>query len=260
MKWLSELSPALVHKLHEYEEIRPYSINCRIARKIPKIDFTIVSYDDTLSDALVQDIISSEKVKLHIGQKDYFISKINFERLNFREFLRDAGPIKVFSINFVKPVYFNTSMGDYPVRFPIPNLLFGNLTNIWNDILEGEFEIERDSFINWVNAHVFVSGFKVRSVRTDIGKSRPMVGCLGNLTYRVSKLNRNYYKHVLDDLNRKYDYEYVNKDYMGNCRWLEILCKLGEYTNVGGNRTAGMGVMRYYPRYYLSADDLLKSE
>ncbi len=257
MEWLKNIKPELVHQLHEYEEIRPYSINCKIDKKIPKINFILVSYNEVLSDTLLEDLLSNEKAKLRIGEKNYFVSRVKIERLNFRTFLEQAKPVKVFSLNFVKPAYFNTSMGDYPVRLPIPNLLFGNLVNIWNDILRSEAEIDRETFINWVNAHVYVSGHKMRTVRTDIGKPKPVVGFLGNASFKVTKINKNYYKHFLIKLNREYDYEFVNEDYSNNCRWLEILCKLGEYTNVGANRTAGMGVIRYYSKFYLSEKDLL---
>ena len=257
MDWLNKIKPELVHKLHEYEEIRPYAINCRIYKKIPKIDFILVSFIENLSEILIQDIISSEKIKIDVGQKDYFISSINFERFNFRKFLEQAKSVKIFSLNFVKPTYLNTSMGDYPVRLPLPNLLFGNLANIWNDISSGEAEIDRKTFINWVNAHVYVSGHKIRTVRTYIGKPKPVAGFLGNASFRITKINKNYYKHLLKELKREYDYQFVNEDYSNNCRWLEILCRFGEYTNAGANRTAGMGVIRYYPRRYLMEKDLL---
>ena len=147
MKWLSEIKPEIVHKLHEYEKVRPYSINCIIYKKIPKLVFIIVSYNDDIEDAIFQDLIATEKVKI--------------------------------------------------------------------------------------------------------------VGGIGNVTYRVVKININYYKYFLKDVNREYDYELVNDDYSNNCRWSEILCKVGEYINVGANRTVGMGVIRYYPKGYLTENDLL---
>ncbi len=258
MKWLNEIKPELVHILHEYEQIRPYSINCIILNKIPKIDFILVSTEENLSNALIQDLITTEKVKLKIGQKDYYISQIKFERINLTVIIEEARSVKSFNINFPTPVYFNTSMGDYSVRFPIPNLLFGNLINIWNKINEENSEIDKDYFINWINAHVYISGYKMKSVKRDIGKPRPVAGGIGNVSYRVIKINKNYYTHLLKSLDKIYDYEYVNQDYLGNCKWLEILCKLGQYTNVGGNRTAGMGVMKYYPKIYISDNDLIK--
>ena len=62
--------------------------------------------------------------------------------------------MKGFNINFVTPTYFNTSMGDYPVRFPIPVILFGNFADLCNDICQEKSEIDRENFLNWVNAHV----------------------------------------------------------------------------------------------------------
>ncbi len=258
MKWLHEIKPELVHQLHKYEEVRPYSINCIIHKKIPKLDFVIVSADDKLSDTLLKDLISNDRIKLRIGQKDYYISSVKFERINLKEQIIDKSqPVKNFSINFVKLIYFNTSMGDYPVRFPIPLLLFGNLVNIWNDFASEICKLDREPFLNWINAHLYISGYRMRTVRSEIGKKIPVVGGLGNASFQVSKINKNYYVHYLEELNRKYDIDFVNEDYSGNCRWLEILSRVGEYTNVGANRTAGMGVIRYYPREYLLNRDLL---
>ena len=257
MEWLREIKPELVHRLHEYQEVRPYSINCKIYKKIPKIDFILVSHDEVLSDTLIEDLLSNEKVKLIIGEKNYFISRVNFERVRLQSFFENSRPIKSFNINFITPTYFNTRMGDYPIRVPIPISLFGNLATLWNDISKEGSKIDQNNFLNWLNFHVYISGHKIKSVKRDIGKLKPIVGCFGNVSYQVTKINRNYYKHFLNELNRKYDYEFVNDDYSNNCRWLEILCKLGEYTNVGANRTAGLGVIRYYPKKYLSNKDFL---
>ena len=261
MEWLREIKPELVHRLHEYQEIRPYSINCKIDKKIPKIDFILVSYNEVLSDALIEDLLSNEKVKLRIGEKNYFISNIKFEQLRLQIFIENSMPIKSFNINFITPTYFNTRMGDYPVRFPIPIILFSNLATLWNDFSNGESDIDKDIFLNWLNFHVYISAYnKMRTVIRNIGKSKPVVGGLGNVSYRVTKINKNYYKHHLEELNRQYEYKFINKDYSNNCRWLEILCRFGEYTNVGANRTAGMGVIRYHYKSYLSEKDLLSRQ
>ncbi|MBN1214471.1 MAG: CRISPR system precrRNA processing endoribonuclease RAMP protein Cas6 [Candidatus Lokiarchaeota archaeon] len=258
MEWLKNIKPELIHIFHEFEKVRPYSINCIIYNKIPKIDFILVSYMEELNNTLLQDIISTEKAKLRIGQKDYYIAQIQLEKINFEQLLNISKPVKNFNINFPTSVYFNTSMGDYPVRFPLPNLLFGNLANIWNDIYKNTLEIDRDNFLSWINAHVYTSAYLMKTVRKEIGKPRPVIGGLGNVSYNITKINENYYKHYLECINREFDHEYVNQDYLGNCKWIDILCKLGQYTNVGGNRTAGIGVMKYYPKKYLSENDLLR--
>ena len=260
MKWLHETKPELVHTFHEIEKVRRYAINFKIHKEIPKIDFSIISFDEILSETIMKDLLTGDKVKLTFGQKDYYISKVEFERINLKLIVEKTNPIKRFNINFVRPVYFNANIGDFPVRFPNPGSLFGNLSNLWNDISKDDNTLDRKSIINWVNAHVYVSGYNMKTVQQEIGKEKPVAGGIGNASYSVSKINKNYYKHYLEELNRQYDYEFVNTDYLSNCRWLEILCKLGEYTNVGANRTAGMGVMRYYPKEYITKKELLKKE
>jgi hypothetical protein len=97
----------------------------------------------------------------------------------------------------------------------------------------------------------------MRTAKSDIGKTRSIAGGIGNITYRISKINKSYYKDRLKILNHKYDPAYVNAHYSEACCWVDILSKLGTYTNVGGNRTAGLGVIRYFPKNYLSKQDLL---
>lgn len=257
MKWLTEYNPELGESFHQPGEMRPYAINTIPRRKENKIEFILTSYNEQLSDTVIQDLLQSERVKLQVDGKQFFIAQITFERPNLDLMKKQAKSITRLQIQFVTPVYFNTSLGDYPVRFPIPDVLFGNLIHLWNDINANGQQLDRDSFMDWVNAHVYISGYRLRSAKRDIGKRKPIVGGLGNATYRVTEINRNYYKKLLEDMDRKYDVEFVNENYSQNCQWLDALCKLGTYTNVGGNRTAGMGVIRYWVKERLTEHMLL---
>jgi len=250
MKWLSDCKPELVHELHAHEQIRPYSINFFIYRKIPKIEFKLITYHDLISEVLLKDLISNNKSKLYMGEKCYILSQIGFERIDISQLLLSTQPVKAFSIRFVTPVYFNTSLGEYPVRFPLPSLFFGNLANIWNAINSKVAEINRDELINWINAHVYISYYKMKTVQRDIGKPEKVSGGLGSASFNVQKVNKKYYEKLLE--NQEYSSENfsIQEHYLDKCRWLDALCKLGQYTNVGANRTAGLGVINYYPREY----------
>ncbi|MHA1195837.1 MAG: CRISPR system precrRNA processing endoribonuclease RAMP protein Cas6 [Promethearchaeota archaeon] len=251
MNWLAEIKPKIVEKLHKTNEKRLYSINFIYHSKIPKIDFIIVSLDPELDSLLFQDIILKDNTNVFIGNNKYVISKIQFERINFRKIFEDAKPVNSFSIKFITPISFNTTLGDYPVRFPIPALFFGNLLNIWNATFKDIEEISKNTFIEWVNAHVYVSYYKMRTEKVSIGKEKPIVGGKGNASYSVIKPNMYYYKKFMEEKNMEnFSNEFIYIDYLNNCKWLDILCKLGEYTNAGVNRTAGMGVFRYYPKKY----------
>ncbi|MHA1729571.1 MAG: CRISPR system precrRNA processing endoribonuclease RAMP protein Cas6 [Promethearchaeota archaeon] len=254
MKWLSDSKPELVHELHDHEKIRPYSINFFIHRKIPKIDFKLITYQSSISDALLKDLILNNKSKLFIGEKCYILSQIGFERIDLTQLMHSTHPIKSFSIHFVTPVYFNTRLGDYPVRFPLPSLLFGNLASIWNAINPKVAEINREEFINWVNAHVYISYYKMKTVQRNIGKPEKVSGGLGSASFNVQKANKNYYKNLLKNQEQPSEAFSIQDHYMDKCRWLDALCKLGQYTNVGANRTAGLGIIKYYPKKYFNKE------
>ncbi len=258
MKWLIESNPELADAFHKPGEIRPYAINTIPHRKEGKIEFILTSYNEQLSDTVIHDILQSEKVKLKVDGKQFFIARITFERPNLDQMKARVPKNTKLQVQFVTPIYFNTPYGDYPIRFPIPEAFFGNLARLWNDMTEESNNIDRDRFIDWVNTHVYISGYKIRTAKRDIGKRKPVVGGLGNVTYRLTGINRNYYKNFLAEMERERDAQFVNEDYTENCRWLNVLCRLGTYTNVGGNRTAGMGVIRYWAEEELSERDLLK--
>jgi len=252
MKWLNDIKPELVHDLHNYKQVRPYSIKIFIHKHIPKIDFSLTTYDDRLSEVLLKDALGNKKAELDVGKKSYYISQIRFERINMKILMQEAHPVKSFNIHFVTPTYFNTNMGDYPVRFPLPALFFGNLVNIWNNISKKLAEIDRPNFINWVNAHVYISNYKMKTVRCYIGKPKPVYGGIGNASFRVKKKNMGYYEHTIEKSENANKHEFIKDNYQNNCFWLEILCRLGENTNVGANRTAGLGEIRYYPKSYIT--------
>ena len=141
MKWLSEAKPKIVEKLHKTNEKRLYSISFIINHKIPKISFILVSFDPEIDQPILKEIILKDNTKVRIGNENYIISRIQFERINLIEIFQKSRPIISFILRFITPVAFNTRWGDYPVRFPIPVLLFGNLTNFWNAFIDENIEI-----------------------------------------------------------------------------------------------------------------------
>jgi len=251
MKWLGEIRPEIVENLHKTNENRLYSINFFINHKIPEIDFILVSFDSEINESILKNFVLKDNTKIKIGNENYFISRIQFERINFLKIYKNSKPIISFILKFFTPVAFTTSLGDYHIRFPIPALLFGNLTNLWNAI-NGKIEtIKRDIFLNWINAHVRISYYRMKTKKINIGKKKPIIGGIGNVSYNVIKPNMFYYGKLLKEIDIIDDSNnFILSNYIKNCKWLEILCKFGEYSNTGVNRTAGMGVFRYFEKKY----------
>lgn len=263
--WLHENCPQLTHKLHAYGEIRPYAINCHIHKKKPFVEFKIVSYNDVLSSVLIETIIPIEGKILTVAEKKYRVQNLKIERINLKKLIKTSKPVRNFHIHFPTPIHFSTSRGNYPVRFPLPSIFFGNLTSLYNDIIRKTALIERQNFLNWINTHCYVSGYEMKSAEYFIKTNQKVVGGQGSLSYRIKKPNESFYNQndILEDLsgshiNSKNKQARIKAHYRENCRWIDLLCRLGEYTNVGRNRSAGMGVIRYFPKKYLEKEPALK--
>ena len=261
--WLHEHHPRLLHELHSYERVRPYSINCYIHKNMPKVEFTIVSYEQQLSTALL-DIITPQKGKsMTVAQKEYIIEDLNIESVKPTVLFHRAKPVKHFHIQFATPCHFNTIHGDYPVRFPMPDELFGNVLTLWKmmakNVGKNPIELNQQNFRAWINAHMYASSFKMRSASYFIQREKQVAGGQGFVAYRITPLDEYYccgrYNKNKNSLSTSEKTE-ATRDYLTRCRCVEFLARLGEYTNVGGHRTAGMGVIRYFPKAYRDSDEL----
>lgn len=249
MKWLHEIKPELVHFFHEREKVRSYAIDRIVRRDVPKIEFIITTYSDDLSDALLNDLASRTDVSISLGENKYVLASVRFERIDLKLLVESARPIKEFSVRFLRPVYFNTKRGNYPLRFPLPEILFGNLANIWNDLARGTAEIDRTDLTLWIGAHLYSNKFEVSTPRARIGKAH-VRGTKGSIRYKVAKLDEHFYKHYFKDKQEPSSVERAREHYFNNSRWIDLLARLGQLTNAGENRTAGLGVMRYRPIQY----------
>lgn len=250
--WLHQRFPKLIHELHSYQNIRPYAINCHIHQKKPLVEFSVVSYNKTLNGALKAIITSIGNKVLNVGGKKYQVKETKVKKIHITKLLEISKPVRHFHISFITPVHFSTSKGKYSVRFPLPSVLFGNLTTIWNDFLKKSAQIDHQDFMNWIKAHCYPSGYRMRSAQYFIKTSQKVIGGQGFVSYRIRKPNRNFYEQINTSNNLLDKKEgQIKTHHWNNCFLVEVLCRLGEYLNVGGNRTAGMGVIRYYPKDYL---------
>jgi CRISPR/Cas system endoribonuclease Cas6 (RAMP superfamily) len=251
--------PNLPMRDHSYEKVRPYNIHCYIHKGEPLVEFTLVSYNQSLS-SLLQDIFSSLKNRLiNVAQKKYQIQDIRIEDLHLEQLIMESKPVRHFHVSFITPVHFQTSKGNYPIRFPMPIVFFSNMVKIWNSIPEKSAKIDVQDFFQWIEPHCFVSGFKMRSTRYYINTNQIVAGGVGYVTYRIKKPNSHFYEqNITCNTEFKNTEEDITFHYQNNCHWIDLLCRTAEYTNVGSNRTAGMGHIKYYPKSFIEKKQLAK--
>jgi len=245
MNWLREIKPELLHELHKYEEIRPYSINSIIKTDVPRVIFILTSFNENLSKTIIDYFKDKYGKLLNFGEKSYILSRIEVRVIYLQDIIKKAKSISSFSIKFITPTSFNTRISSYSILYPLPSVLFGNLANLWNNISGNDGRIDKDNFINWINSHLYMSYYDLKTVKRNVGESKAYIGVIGIANYKTTKINKFYYQKLKEN-KAKENLKIVPKDdYKENCRWIDILCKLGEYTSVGMKRTAGMGVIKY---------------
>jgi len=242
MNWLNEIAPKKVHELHEYNSIRPYAINSHYKQKEHILELTFISFNSNLGELLYNDIIDNNKFILKLRDNIFNINNIEYGPIALKTIFENAKPVQKFSIHFPKPTCFNTSKGDYPIRIPIPTVIFSNLCTLWNSISESKENIDEAKFLEWLETHMYLSGHKIQTIPQTIGKKRPIVGFKGHTSFIIKDLNYHFY----NDKTIKY----AENDFYSNSIWTDFLCKLGQYTNLGMNRTASFGILNYYPESY----------
>ncbi len=221
MTWLKDIEPRLVHELHSYNSIRPYSIQVSYRRQT--LVFYLNIFNNSLATPIINDLINKSNKSFTLSTQKFKVKKVVFEDFSLSLLLKRAKKVKQFKIEFVEPTYFNTTRGSNVIRLPIPELLFSNLANLWNDLYDGPEKIEKDEFLEWVNQNVFPSSLDIKTKAKEMGENVPAVGIVGWVNFTVENADSNY------------------------ARTIDFLSQLGELANVGGGRTAAFGVIKYIP-------------
>ena len=221
MEFLGAIDERFVAELHRPNEIRPYAI--AIHRTPPFLNFQLVSLKEAISNAIIQRLLTAENIPISVNGWEFLIVRINIENIPMTNFMRDPQRLVKFQIRFLTPTYFNIRDRGFDIRLPESNFLFPNIAKIWNQHASPECQIDANEFYNWVSKQVFPSSYALQTKPVNIGKAQPKVGCVGWANYLVNDPESPY------------------------AHWIDILLKFAEYVNVGGNRTAGCGVIKYKP-------------
>jgi len=227
-----------------------------VYRAIPKnmtcsIKFTI--FDSRFVKLILESLFHREKpLKLVDSEIEIVDVSISYEK--YSRLLNEAEPIKKFMINFLTPTFFRISpliaSHAFPSRrtairisklklkkarrfhpVPEPVLMMRSLVRLWKAFSDKPFNYT--SYLSWVSSigislAGYPSGIKTRRLYEHKTTRKFVVGFTGRVNFSVP-----------EDL-------YTEK-------WAKItdaLLKFAEYSNVGGGRTAGFGMIKYQPKEY----------
>ena len=188
-----------------------------IIKEGDELFFKIKVLTDSILEKMIKVFIKSEAPSLSILNIDYPVIAMEYKRINFKA-INFSQRLKII---FKTPTYFASKIHNYPVLFPDPNYFFSNVLKIWNTFNRKYGTIEIENFVKWIKNNVIVLDYRLKTKRVYIEKRNAIKGFVGWIVYGVK-----------------------------DKKWLPWLHVLGHYatlSNVGGNRTAGLGLVEFKP-------------
>jgi len=196
--------------------------------KIPQgalFSIEITSLDTALSDALAQAMLNiGNEVQLGKDGKA-LITSVDVRQVEEDELLKTK-PIDKFNIHFHTPTYFRISSPHYTwqttriLPLPEPNHMLSNLYRIWNTYMDEQIDEE---YLTWLQQQPILIA-RAQNINTHRHYEHPEKG-----VFTIGFTGKTYYTLAQDTYQE--DMACITHQ----------LLKLAEYSNVGGNRTAGYG-------------------
>jgi CRISPR-associated endoribonuclease Cas6 len=259
---IKRVSKDKAEELHVKKKLAPYSTTPIEAlgsgwevvyRRMPRgaARFSITLLDSDLSNMIRETLFTEALTTLTLKGRECRLASIEYSQLDAAKLVEEARAVEKFSIRFRSPTYFRRTPVDVERLFPSakkvkaptpdlyrlhplpdPVLFFRSLLRLWRAFSGASTKIPAGDFKSWVElGGVALSGYP-NSIRTIRVYEHPttnkwVVGFVGEVHFSLPK-----------DL-------YSEK----HAKVVDALLRFGEYTNVGGGRSAGLGVIKY-----LSAD------
>lgn len=238
MNLIKDINEELANRLHNPGKPTPYSIkpisDVIYLKKSHKETYKYILKEEdmqegktvTFSISLLSKEIQNywyqilEKILyngvIRVGKLDILVKSVHVNKLELKIL-----ETKRFMVKFNTPTFFRKKGNPYRYLFPEPSVLFTNIARIWNSISDDEINIE--SLTEIVNSNVGVLMHNIKTSKSiDIGEGRRVIGFIGKCIY-----------------------ETTDKE---TSKLISRLLSIAKYTNVGGSRSMGFGVIEWTPR------------
>jgi len=206
--------------------------------------------------SIVLKSLIEEKVKPRLVDIEVKLVEVSVSHVKYSTLLEEARAVRKFMLEFITPTYFRFSPQAATTVFPSlrslkgikvenirkasrfhplpePILMMRSLVRLWRSFTDRPFDYT--GYLSWisimgVSLAGYPSGIKTQRLYEHETTKKFVVGFTGKVNFSIP-----------EDLYSK--------------RWAKItdaLLKFAEYSNLGGGRTAGFGIVRYKPKEYYS--------
>lgn len=230
---LQQYDPELSNQVHEGEGIRSYSLDPFPLSSSFKTDFDQGSeyqfgvnlFAADRYGALIRSLALVPKEEVRIHHYYFPLRKVDFcvhrasELMDawIEEAELDGARNIGVEFKFLTPTQLSQYGSDMAFLMPTPEKVFSGLLRVWNTIDKTTAVQHVSDYRKWVEANIYVSGYRLHTVKVTLGRGRAVVGFVGVVNYEVENADSPF-------------------------GLLSIgLSKFSEMCNVGKNRTAGLG-------------------
>ncbi|MGV9170826.1 MAG: CRISPR system precrRNA processing endoribonuclease RAMP protein Cas6 [Promethearchaeia archaeon] len=165
----------------------------------------------------------TDKIRLH---HHYFpVKRIDFKRRHTGKMMEDiasafdtedAKSLQI-TMNFTTPTQLSQYGSDRAYLLPAPDKIFSSLLRVWNSADDAASLENISKYRDWITENVYISGHRLRTVKVSLGRGRFVIGFVGKIHFRFEESYEPFVKLTL------------------------ALAKFAEFSNLGKNRTAGLG-------------------
>ena len=229
LKLIKGADPELARMLHEPHQPRPYSVtpalpvnhrrtireNLWWIKPGEQVRFHVGFLQDHIGEKTLRGILESTP-QIKLGETPFNVAKIEIRKTTHQELVETAKPEQTVVMRFRSPTQLTIMGRDFPLLFPDPRYVYGNLARTWNQNAPPHIQVDTDELHDWVEKHVHIRRYNLRTQEIDIGKQVKIAGFTGTLQYQLNSLE-------------------------GYAPWINILTRYATTANTGAKRTTGMG-------------------
>ncbi len=222
-------------KVHDSPRIRSYALEplpfgSRFRTHFEEgevYDFGVNLFNADGFENAVRSIALNPKSKLRLHHHYFPVKRIDFANHNPSKLAEDwttgvsdhNGRIEI-GVKFMTPTQFSQFGSDKAYLLPSPEKIFPALLRVWNSI-KGTTAVDRISdYYQWVEQNLYVTAHRIRTVKVSLGRNRSVIGFIGNAKYAVEGSDDPFIPLTV------------------------CLARFAEMSNVGKNRTAGLGKVK----------------
>jgi CRISPR-associated endoribonuclease Cas6 len=223
----------LSNRVHDASTVRSYSLDPFLFDRNFATEFTQgdeYSFGVNLFDAesvsnAIRNMAIEGSSEIRIHHHHFPVRRIDFERHEGDELMNQwiAEDIDTeersisIRMRFLTPTQLSQYGTDRACLLPTPEKVFTGLLRVWNTVGRATKVEQPSSYYDWINRNVYVSHHRIRTEKVPLGRSRSVVGFVGNVTFGVESVTEPFGQLTLG------------------------LARFAEICNVGKNRTAGLG-------------------